>query len=1552
LIKFKIILFLVFIFQLNCIGQTVKFSEKADEFIPNLTAILTTIGNEQAISLAKAIEVNWKSGKITETQKLKLISLAQIMQAKNYKANPQYLLFFDCLKFGNNSKNVSDLQMDSFLETTKKMLENADGKSIATFWERSRMFFFNKTLFTSNLNRLYIFSDDYVFNYYDQTEVSKIEEHNAKQAEKILNDGWDEPAPAIGTNSTHKDTPVPVFIATLGQGARIDFKKANLIIATTSDSVTIAEISGSFGFREGLILGEGGQINWETAGLKDVTATLGNFAMDIKNPKITSPNATLTYQNKLEKPLIGAFEYQSKKRLKNTLNNYPRFISNRNDIQIKELGENIEYNGGFSLVGKKIYSTSLNSKISTITYKKENKILFKTTSNRFEIGDSLIMAPMASFAAYIVTDSIYHPAIKLNFNKKLGIIHAQKIEKSGFKGTSYIDSYHEMEISTDAMRWFLNNDKMDFYILSGKRVVPAIFESYDNYDPNLFPSLSGNYGFNPLQVLNGYFKTTSTNYVYLVELATYAKRSFDIIKNAYTDMQEKGLVEIDLDEGMKLSRKGKHYINSYLGKKDFDNFLIPSFYSSNTKDSSANASLNLKDNLLTIKGVKNFSLSDSLNTIIVPKDGMVKISKARNFAFNGKLISKNFRFRGENFVFDYEKFTVKMNKIDSVTFVPQKLMAQGKYTEVGGNLRYDDSGIIYINRPDNKSGRIKAPEYPRLSVAAGITVPFDQPERAGGVYPSTVYFKIPTIDNDSLNSKDLDFKGTFHGGGLVPDFKESLISMPDNSLGFVHKSTGNEKLTLYGTKSNITYKELKMDNKGLHAEAEFNHLKANFKTTDLVIYPDSLVAFGKSGTVEEGSIGQVYFPKVTIKDFTLKWNAKNDSLIVFNSPKAPFELYGEGTKLDGQLLARNSGLFANGFLKRPDSEIKSEQIKFEQNTILAKNALVKVGPNLPASKPVLMSYDVNFALNTKTNMAKFDLPKGSNIEDTTTLYLPYSAYKTSISTAEWDILKKTITMKGNVNNSIFTSLVPEQEGLSFNGSGATYDLATMALNITGVPYIDVVDSRLRPAKGAVFVKKDGDMQKFLGAKLEVDSVSAYHVLADANIKIISKHNYQGDAKYRYVNALGDTTNLKITSFDILENKEGGLGKVKGFYTSAKATITEKDKFFVTPKMQYRGDITLVAGDPNLSLDGAIRPYIKKRKDLDNWLTFKGKNTDGIRINIDDQLKSDAGNLYAGWHYRSNGGGLYTTFLSVKEAADDQDLFLGKGQLTEDAVAKRFEVSSITDETQKYYYDDQANVINLEGKFNLFSKSDYVKIGGTARIVPDSNIFKMNSMLVFSFPLLPEIQNAIANKFIKSNLDEGLSNDAAEADRDRLIGKISNIIGLKAVAPYQTKTELAYAPVFTASPIFNTTLVMSDVDLAWSNKTGSFYSIGKLGVANMIGTDINAQMPGFVEFRKSPNGADELAIYIEATDKIWAFYYLKGNQLNVITSDDDLNNTIVAKTNAKAKPGEYTFTLADELEKKIFIDNFRANYKVPRKPVAKKVEPAKKVVKKEEEKEGF
>jgi hypothetical protein len=48
-------------------------------------------------------------------------------------------------------------------------------------------------------------------------------------------------------------------------------------------------------------------------------------------------------------------------------------------------------------------------------------------------------------------------------------------------------------------------------------------------------------------------------------------------------------------------------------------------------------------------------------------------------------------------------------------------------------LKYE-SGTIYINKPDNKSGRQRLVEYPRLVVPTGVTAYFDHVYRGQMAY--------------------------------------------------------------------------------------------------------------------------------------------------------------------------------------------------------------------------------------------------------------------------------------------------------------------------------------------------------------------------------------------------------------------------------------------------------------------------------------------------------------------------------------------------------------------------------------------------------------------------------------------------------------------------------------------------------------------------------------------------------------------------------------------------------------------------------------------------
>ena len=173
-----------------------------------------------------------------------------------------------------------------------------------------------------------------------------------------------------------------------------------------------------------------------------------------------------------------------------------------------------------------------------------------------------------------------------------------------------------------------------------------------------------------------------------------------------------------------------------------------------------------------------------------------------------------------------------------------------------------------------------------------------------------------------------------------------------------------------------------------------------------------------------------------------------------------------------------------------------------------------------------------------------------------------------------------------------------------------------------------------------------------------------------------------------------------------------------------------------------------------------------------------------------------------------------------------------------------------------------------------------------------------------------------------------------------------LIGQPAVDAYRIKAQNQHVPLNQASPKLNAMLVLANANLRWSSKFNAFYSTGRLGVSNIGATDVNAQMDGFVEIRKSGNG-DEATIYLESSPDVWVFYdYKPGNgpgaqgQLAIITSEQDINDRLLAgsKNSAKAMIEVVPATVD---EKSLFVDRYLDQYKTraktPPKPKAKPAE---------------
>ncbi|MEA5258118.1 hypothetical protein VB264_10030 [Arcicella aquatica] len=1564
--------YLIFGLILCCLTahtQALKLSEKPEEFLADAKNVLMASGNPPASYIIQNLEKNWNSGTLSETQKAALAKTASFMLKKGYKS-PQFIPFFDATNLGLSSGILTQASFDNYLSTLQKSVETGDVKTTTKYIDVCRLFFKNYSLYFTNFNRLYAYNGTVSFKYNDQkTEVFKTEKATTSPtsttsdaAKKAAFDDWDTPAPANnGSAATPPlDEPVAQF---LNPGPSIEFNAINLAIVTANDSAILVNTKAFLDVKEGVLIGSGGKFSWETVGVPEIFVNLDNYSMAIRNPKLNADLATLNYPEKLTNPIKGIFEFQSRKRTKNSSAIYPRFMSLQNDVTLKNSND-IAYTGGFTIVGTKISSASVQSKYATILVKKDGKTAFKVISKRFDISDSLITSPSAIFTGYFASqDSLYHPSVKLNYNRQLQYLRLNKVDEGGFRESSYSDSYHKLDITSDVMRWNLRDKKMDFMIVTAKNIVPALFESYDYFNPERFAKISANYSFNPLLVVSNYIKKNNLQSTTLSDLAVAYKKDAAALKPVFLEMMQKGYFDYDPDvEKLKISRKGQHYLAVFTAKKDYDNFLIPSFYASSSKDSTANASLDLNNNQLIIRGVKQFYLSDSLNVYMAPYDNIIKVNKDRNFGISGELKTGNFRFRGRDLSFNYNEFSVKLDKIDSITFIPQKELAKKGHTEIGGDLKYE-AGVIYINKPDNKSGRQRMLEYPRLVVPTGVTAYFDHPWRVNGIYNQKIYFKVPSIDFDSLNIKDINFVGTFYSDGIFPPFKETLISMPDNTLGFSHK-VPEGKYNLYNSKTFVKFSSnLLMDSKGLHTEGEINHLTAQIKAKEALFTPDSVTATGTTGIINEGEFGKAYFTKVAINNFKLKWQPKVDSMLI-ETQKNTFDFYAGSSKLEGKLLVRQTGLFGFGKVKRLDSEIGSNNFKFGKGVFTAELADLFVGNNLSVAKPALLGKKMNINFNIQTGLVSIKTPTNLKLEDSTSLYFPYTAYQTSINSAEWDINKKLITMKGDVRNTTFSSMEPSQEGLSFNGSEALYNIEKQSLNINGVPFIKSADAKIIPDKGAVVVSKDAEMKDFHQAKIVLDTINSYHRLVNGNIKILSRFKFEGDAIYRYVNSAGDSLNIKMGNFDFKEVVLDNRKKTKGYITTAKANIEQSNKFYLSPKLIYRGEISMISNDKNLTLNGFVRPDTKTKKYDTNWIVYKGNSRDSVNIDVQPTLLGEGNTpLFAGLHFRTASSGLYSTFLSNKEDAKDEDIFVAKGAFRDIAKTSRFEIGADDKaqsyEANRYIFDDAKKTLKLEGAFNFFNPSTLLQTAGFAEMRVDSGKYKFDQMLVVNFPMPAEVLKAMADKIVKINLEsrDNVSADDPD-DKEHYLSKLANILGGKTVASFERRVKNEHVPLYSISSKLNTTMVISKANLRYSDQHASFYSVGKLAIANIGGTDINAEIEGMLEIKKTNEG-DEFYLYLEPSEDIWYFMgYLK-NEMGVISSDGEFNNAVAAKSKGVKKgsgKNAYAF-LGVGAEEKIafserFVDNYRTRVEKGKKIVNKKDEKPKVEKKKEEAKEGF
>ncbi|MGL4629853.1 MAG: hypothetical protein ACRCVT_01510 [Leadbetterella sp.] len=1381
-------------------------------------------------------------------------------------------------------------------------------------------------------------------------------------SEESESDPWTDPKLAVSEVKNTDIVKIP-----LAQGLAIKFDKLDLVLISPSDSFAIQEAKGIFDISHSYFFGDGGKLSWMAAD-RLAKATFSKYYIKVDASKFMADHVKFDHMSMIRGVVEGVLEVRLEKRDPGVKSQYPRFKSYFNDAKLAPHQLDIEYTGGYTLIGNNVNSGSMFDVNCRILANKTSKNKFTVVSRSFSITDSMITSPKVSFNAKIDKDSISHPAVRMEYDLKNKKLQLNKIEKSGFKNSLFSDTFHQVDIKSDAMTWDLVSGKMDFYIVSGKTEVAQNFESFDYFNPLRIRALSTQAGWNPLMAVGMQVARKKVNSVTLQEMQDLIKKEPHIVANGMLIGHQMGFFDYDTYKNTySLSRKGKHYFLAFRGEKDFDDLVLSSV--ADDKTVGKNASIDLEKKSLDIRGAQDFKLSDSLGIAFIPKDKNMQIVGNKVFTFKGIITVKNFNFYGD-FEVQYENFYVNLQRIDSITFTPLEDWKKGKRYTIGGHYQFAKTGVLYLNDPKNKSGRKKFPEYPKLQIPEGVTVTFDESRRKRK-YSKNVFFRAPKIDLDSLNTMDPIFTGNYNFNKIIKPIDERLIVLKDSTMGMIHYA--KQPYNLYELPSTINPSTpIFLDTRGLHTTGEVKHIVSSLQVKDVTFAEDYSFANGDVGRITETK-GASYYPDVDIKDFKYFWAPKKDSMSI-GSEKG-FDFYASTTKLKGNLLLNLKGLYGNGDLERRDIVMNSSLYEFKETGFTAQHAIfnVKAAPEDP--KAVFAGKNMAVDFNIKTSMVNFAATTDDPVKKTKSqLEFPYSSYTTTIDKALWDINGKKITMEGELNRSIFASTLPSQYGLKFNGTNALYTIANKSLNISGVQEIRSADAAIIPPKGQVFIDQGGLVEAFTNARIIADTLNKYHTMTNANVKISSKLSFTGNATYQYVNVSSDTFNIKLGNFEFAEigqDRSIGTKASNKLRTIAKANIELKDSLFLSPRILYRGEMTMLSPFKDLSLDGQVIPDLKKYPYFGgSWITYKGNKSEEISINVDESLRDGGKQLYVGVHMVEGAqkDALYPTFLSMRRASSDMDVFTTKGVFKRDEANKRFRIApSYEGETGNVFdFYDAKGIIQMDGKFTFLggTEAKIMESVGQGKIRLDSMKYSFESMLKFLWPMTPPQLQKLGQSVIKANLEAGISDPAILTEDPGFISKVAQYVGKKDALAYQEKLRKEYTPLFKFNPIFNAPMIISDVTLIWHPTINAYASIGKVGISNIGGLDINAQVDGYVEIYRNPSIGDEINVYLDISDNSWYYFKYSGDQLSVISSDGDFNNAIAGigteKEKKKKDAGNVALmepAMADKYRKK-FLEIYWGIKNPKKRPVAEKPKaadgttPAPGTEKKDDKKDGF
>jgi hypothetical protein len=1304
----------------------------------------------------------------------------------------------------------------------------------------------------------------------------------------------------------------------------IGIENATLTCFSQKDSTEIYNVTGNY-YPEFLRFhGKKGLVTWEKAGYErnDVSASIDDYDINVSRSNYTIDSAKFTHSVYFKKPVLGRLSDQATSYATKDKALFPKFVTYTAKFRIDNLYKDVNYEGGLTFEGANVKGTGIKYFPAKLSMYRNDTLYLKISSSEFTFSKSGINSQETGMTLYLHKDSIFHTSLGFSYlvaTRQVNLFRTNNpISKS-----PYYNSFHKIDMYFEYLSWNMNESKIILSRARGASLGQARFESSSFFVSEYFMKLMGMDEYHPLNRLVKFAEYFYSETFPVSEFAKWLNRPVESVTGLCLDMANKGFVFYDrANNEITIKQKTKDFLAFYGKKKDYDILSI----NSETKAPVDNASLDLKNNKITINGVRSVFLSDSQMVAIYPYKQQLVLCKNRDIEFDGVVQAGLFTVFGHKFTFSYDTFKIRLQKIDSIKIAVET----GEKDQLGNPLIKDVNNIIqlgtaelYIDRPDNKSGLRSLKQYPIINAVTYSYIFYDKIPGLEGVYPQKdFYFRIDpfTYENiDHYTSQDMNLSGQFFGGKIIKPSKQFLTIQENNSLGF-NMTVPPDGLEVYGNKG-MLFESLNMSNKGLVGSGTLKHLSSVTKSEDFRFYPDSMLTQATSFTINKDQL----FPDLNSQDVNIKWLTEKDEWLATNGKNKNFTMFGNGTTLEGSLKMTPKKLTGKGIVNTSDSHIDSKIFSFANNAVMADTADYNL-KSATTSGYSFIAENANINMNFDERMTRFRLNTDSSV-----VKFPEIQYICTMTDFTYNMETRILEMeqKGksqspllkpaellrvdrkNLNKPTFFATNNLIDTVEFSAWKGRYNLNKEVIEAENINYIPIADALIQPENGKITINRRAQIQQMQNAIIAVNNK---HILHDAKVTIESTKRYSGSGIYDYVDE-----NKEIQQINFPEIS------VDTLTTTARGAIAESQKFLLSPAFSFAGDVRLNARENNLTFTGAagiINPCAKLKS---YNIKFKSViDPLNILIPVSEKPRDINDNLvFSGSYLSSDSLQFYPTFLSAQKSWTDVALVNASGFMYYDKSKSRYVIASkekIADPSQNgnmIALDRNFCLLSGEGNLNFGAKFDLVKFAGagSSRHMIDSGKVNVDAILGIDFFFSDEALKIMADeiRLMPSLKPVNLNSD--------LVNKgMKDLLGVNAATSLKQEMDL-FGASRNLPKEFTYELLLNDVKLFWNDATSSFRSSGKIGLGFVGPQPVNLYVDGYVEIQRRRSG-DMIDIYLKANESTWYYFsYFRGVMMT--QSGNNAYNTLISSMKANDRkhpessvrtPYSYMIAVEDRLQK--------------------------------------